>query len=107
MRSKDANSLPKTLPGVVCRQWVKCGRPVCRCARGNLHGPYFYRFWRENGRLRKVYVPRAELEKVRCSCEARQRERRKLSAGWHTWRKVLEFIRAWEEQRERRNSSTC
>jgi hypothetical protein len=74
-------ALPKTLPGVVCRQWVRCGRPGCRCARGQLHGPYHYHFARENGRLRKRYVKAADLERVRAACQARQRERREL-ADW-------------------------
>ena len=47
-------TLPKTLPGAVCAQWVRCCRPNCRCARGHLHGPYFYRFWREGARRHAV-----------------------------------------------------
>jgi hypothetical protein len=69
------------LPGVVCRQWVRCGRANCRCARGQLHGPYFYHFARENGRLRKRYVRPAEADGVKAACEARRRQRREL-ADW-------------------------
>ena len=32
--------IPAELPGAVCQQWVKCGKPNCHCARGELHGPY-------------------------------------------------------------------
>jgi hypothetical protein len=78
---KSVETLPKTLPGMVCRQWVRCGRPGCRCARGQLHGPYLYHFARENGRLRKRYVRPAELADVQAACQARQRERREL-AEW-------------------------
>jgi hypothetical protein len=70
--------LPKTLPGVVCQQWVRCGRPNCRCARGQLHGPYFYHFFRHRGRLRKRYILPADLDGVRTACEARQLRRREL-----------------------------
>ncbi len=32
---------------------VKCGKPGCtRCP----HGPYWYAYWRENGRTRSQYV---------------------------------------------------
>ncbi len=42
--------------GAICGQWKRCGRPNCRCARGELHGPYYYRFYREDGRLKKQYL---------------------------------------------------
>jgi hypothetical protein len=81
-------SLPKTLPGVVCQQWVRCGRPNCRCARGELHGPYAYHFTRENGRLRKRYVKPADVARVRAACQARRDQRRELAEGWECWRQL-------------------
>jgi hypothetical protein len=71
--------LPKTLPGTVCVQWVRCGRPNCRCALGRLHGPYTYHFARVNGRLRKRYVRPADVARVWAACQARQRQRRELA----------------------------
>jgi len=41
------------------REFVKCGKPNCQCARGQGHGPYVYVYWRENGRVRKRYIGRA------------------------------------------------
>lgn len=35
---------------------VKCGKKTCRCAAGELHGPYTYKYWKEDGKLRKAYV---------------------------------------------------
>jgi hypothetical protein len=37
---------------------VRCGKAGCWCANGGGHGPYTYKYWRENGRLRKQYVKR-------------------------------------------------
>ncbi len=72
--------LPKTLPkmpaGTVHAQMVRCGRDNCRCARGQLHGPYYYRFYRERGRLRKVYVKQAEADQTRTLCEGHRLQRR-------------------------------
>lgn len=64
------NPLPKieALPGSVHVQRVRCGRSNCRCARGETHEA-FYRFWWEDGRLRKAYVRRADLESVRAGCD--------------------------------------
>jgi hypothetical protein len=89
-------SLPKMLPGAVCVQWRRCGRPACRCARGRPHGPYFYRFWREAGKLKKVYVRRADLEAVRSRCEARRLARAALATGWEQWRGLVAQIREVE-----------
>ena len=90
--SETPEPLPKMLPGVVCAQRVRCGKPNCRCARGPGHLA-FYRFWREGGRLRKCYVRRTDLASVRASCEACQRERRELAEAWRQWRKLVTVVR--------------
>ncbi|MCA1679518.1 MAG: hypothetical protein LC777_11490 [Actinobacteria bacterium] len=52
-----------TLRGTLQRQGRRCGRPGCRCARGELHGPYLYlAVYGERG-SRSIYVPGA-LAKV-------------------------------------------
>jgi hypothetical protein len=38
------------------QEYVKCGKKGCRCAAGEGHGPYTYKYWKEGGRLRKAYV---------------------------------------------------
>jgi hypothetical protein len=35
---------------------VRCGSKKCRCATGELHGPYWYAYWSEGGRTRSEYV---------------------------------------------------
>lgn len=36
---------------------VRCGKERCRaCGRGYAHGPYWYAYRKEGGRLRKRYV---------------------------------------------------
>ncbi len=54
------------LPGSLHARWVRCGSLGCRCrTAGERHGPYWRRFWREQGRTRSVYVPLDQLEEVR------------------------------------------
>jgi len=38
------------------REMVRCGKKGCKCAEGNLHGPYWYAYWTEGGRTRSQYV---------------------------------------------------
>lgn len=35
---------------------VRCGKKNCRCAHGELHGPYWYAYWTEGGKTRSEYV---------------------------------------------------
>jgi hypothetical protein len=44
--------------GKITYRWegVKCGKSACRCATGQLHGPYWYAYQRQNGRVKSWYV---------------------------------------------------
>lgn len=97
MQTKTCETSPKPLPGVVCAQGVHWGRPDCRCARGELHGPYFYRFWREGGRLRKQYVKRPDMEQVRAQCPARQQARQELTSWYEVWQQMVAQVREVEQ----------
>lgn len=44
------------------QQWVKCGKPGCKCAQGKLHGPYWYAYWWENGKTRSKYIGKSLKE---------------------------------------------
>ena len=63
---KVENSLPKIEPlrGAVCKQMKRCGKPNCKCAKGQLHGPYYYRFFYRGGRQRKKYVKKGDFQAV-------------------------------------------
>jgi hypothetical protein len=38
------------------REYVKCGKKGCSCAKGKGHGPYWYAYWREGKKLKKKYL---------------------------------------------------
>lgn len=53
----DAPEAPSAQPGKVSYRLesVKCGKPGCtRCP----HGPYWYAYWREGGRVKSRYIGR-------------------------------------------------
>ncbi|MGA7935349.1 MAG: DUF6788 family protein [Kovacikia sp.] len=37
---------------------VRCGKAGCKCSgtNGELHGPYWYAYWRDGGKLKSRYV---------------------------------------------------
>ena len=66
-----------------------CGKPVCRCTQGVLHGPYWSLRWREDGRQRRRYVRPADIEQVRASLA----EWRRLHPRARSMRDVLAELR--------------
>ncbi len=76
-RDRLAASLPDAsgfLAGSLAGQRRKCGKEGCRCAQGELHGPYAY--LSVAGRM--VYVPAALAEAVRARLEDSSRLGRTL-----------------------------
>jgi hypothetical protein len=44
---------------------VRCGKAVCRCRHGGVHGPYAFLIWRDDdGRQRRRYVRQADVPAV-------------------------------------------
>jgi len=55
-----------TLRGSLLSQGRRCGKPGCRCAEGELHGPYVYlSVGRATGGARLLYVPASLVDVVR------------------------------------------
>ncbi len=52
------------LAGSLVEQTRRCGKPGCRCAEGDPHGPYAYFAPRTQGRGRLRYVPAPLVEVV-------------------------------------------
>ena len=55
----------EVLAGTLAEQARRCGRPGCRCAGGEPHGPYLYFSPRQAGRGRLRYVPAPLAQVVR------------------------------------------
>jgi hypothetical protein len=55
---------------------VRCGKPNCRCAKGEGHGPYWFLHWRQGGKQRRRYVRQTEVAAVRAVIDGRQRHDR-------------------------------
>ena len=100
MNREQAKPLPKNRATAICAQWVRCGKPACRCARGELHGPYHYVFFRQRGRLHKWYVRQADVATMQSEAQRRRerarREREQRVAWRQQWRDLLAGIRELE-----------
>jgi hypothetical protein len=68
--AKGLPDLEGLLRGSLVEQGRRCGKAGCRCARGELHGPYLYlAVGRGPALSRMVYVPSSLEEKVRSRIE--------------------------------------
>jgi hypothetical protein len=77
-QKKRADSLPKILAlaarsGSLQTQRIRCGKPNCKCARGELHEGYHYLYLPPSAGLSKVYVRRRDVPVVRAVIESRKR----------------------------------
>ena len=67
-RARLARSVPPleaVLHGALVIQRRRCGKPGCRCTRGELHGPYVFLTVRRRIGRRLLYIPAALATAVR------------------------------------------
>ncbi len=87
------------LAGSLVKQYVVCGKPGCRCLRGQKHGPLFYLYWKEQGRSRSLYVPRRKVPALRRQIQNYRRLQKELARL--VGRQLREWQRSFQEERHR------
>jgi hypothetical protein len=98
MKTKSSKPFPKIpidglLSGSVCASYARCGKPNCKCARGSLHGPYYYRYQWRGGRVIKEYIPLAQVEEVRAACARYRKLQDELREGRQHFQTLLSRLR--------------
>ena len=95
--TQQLRSLLRSFPvlaGSLVKQYVVCGKPGCRCQRGQKHGPLYYLYWKEQGRSRSLYVPRATVAEMRRQIQnyrGLQKElARRVRLGLGGWQRQLQ-----------------
>ena len=74
---QTATEFAKTCPKIptLQRHMVRCGKTPCRCSRGQLHESWRL-VWRDyDGRQRRRYVRRADVDQVRAILTTRRAKR--------------------------------
>ncbi len=95
-------ALARLLPllrGSLVEQYVSCGKPRCRCRRGQKHGPLYYLYWKEQGRSRSLYVPRDQVGELRRQIQNYRRFQTELTALLRRQRR--DWQRRLKEERQR------
>jgi hypothetical protein len=85
--------------GRIYPQKKKCGKPNCKCARGEKHVAYYF-FYRVNGKLFKQYIRQAELENARKVVDEFWERRNRTNEVLKMSRAHLKHLtKQWREQR--------
>jgi len=78
------------LLGFLHAEQKRCGKENCRCTSGreeDLHGPYYYRRWRDaGGNQRREYVPEEDVDEVRARIKKRRRRVQRERKERKRWR---------------------
>jgi hypothetical protein len=85
---KSENPAIKILPGFVTKVRVRCGKPTCRCSRGQQHTAFYHVSYSAGVRSRK-YVRRDQLAEVLAACEAHRLLQAQLRAGRAEYKQLL------------------
>ena len=93
-----AKSFP-LLAGSLVKQYVICGKPGCRCLRGQKHGPLYYLYWKEQGRSRSLYIPRAKVAELRRQIQNYRGLQKELARSVH--RQLREWQRRLQKESRR------
>jgi hypothetical protein len=81
------------LAGSLHATHTRCNRANCRCARGELHAPYWRRHWREGDRQHWQYVRAADLPTVRARLEAWRELHPPTRQTWQVLRDLVRLAR--------------
>lgn len=87
-KSKPATKIADLQPGHIQKRRVRCGKPNCHCARGELHIA-FYHVWHDSGHRFQRYVRRSQLDSLRAACQAHRALQAQLRAGRAEYKHAL------------------
>lgn len=94
MKTKNQKGTTKIelVPGHVERRRVRCGKPNCRCARGQFHAAH-YHVWKSDGVRHQRFVRRADVPAMLAACDEHRQLQAQLRAGRAQYRRMLARLR--------------
>jgi hypothetical protein len=92
-KSKKVTTKIDPLPGHLEEKYVSCGRPNCCCAKGKLHGPYFYRRWEKHCHRHTKYVRKGEVLTIKKRISAFKCNKDERRQARNTNRQLIREIR--------------
>ena len=75
--------------GNLIEKHLPCGKEGCKCKEGELHGPFYYLIYPEEGKQKTLYVRKDRLKEVREGIKAYKRARQTIDKVAEINRKLL------------------
>ena len=102
-KSAETTTKIEPLRGSLEQRFIRCGRSNCKCAKGELHGPYYLRRWQRRGKRCSKYVKKRDVfvtfhavsEYKRNKQETRELIRSINESGNTIWRTMRAILREW------------
>jgi len=64
--------------GNLVERHLPCGKEGCKCKEGELHGPFYYLIYPEEGKQKTLYIRKDKLKEVREGIKAYKRARKAI-----------------------------
>jgi len=87
----------KMVSGSVYTAYKKCGNKNCRCARGDLHGPFSYLSKKVDGKTTLAFIRRADEDRIVEQAKNYRKYTRAMAKLNKINRKIYDYIKRIKE----------
>ncbi|MBN1445546.1 MAG: hypothetical protein JW957_05520 [Candidatus Omnitrophica bacterium] len=88
---------PPMVPYALIEHYGECGKKVCRCHHGQLHGPYWYLSQHRDGKTRNIYVPKEKVEKIQVLADRYKQYEGKLTQLRAIQKEIMDLLKEIEK----------
>jgi len=85
------------VPYALIEHYGECGKKVCRCHQGQLHGPYWYLSQHWGGKTRNIYVPKEKVEKIQVLADRYKQYEGKLTQLRAIHKETMDLLKQIEK----------
>jgi hypothetical protein len=87
--------------GSVYTAYKKCGNKNCRCARGDLHGPFSYLSKKVDGKTTLTFIRRADEDRIVKQAQNYRKYTRAMARLSRINRKIYDYLKRIKEAKEK------
>ncbi len=99
-KSRIEKDLLRPLPMVpyaLIEHYGECGKKVCHCHQGQLHGPYWYLSQHRDGKTRNIYVPKDKVARIKELADRYKKYESKLTQLRAIQMEIMELLKQIEK----------